>query len=168
MWINLVTDGLPGLALTIEPSERSIMKRPPILQKTNIFGRGLGRDVLWIGLLMGFVSLITGFFFWKGGGESWHTIVFTTLTMAQMGNALAIRSQRDSLFTIGLFSNPAMLGSVLLTFVLQLAVIYVPFLQNIFDTTALTLSELLISFGAGSIVFIAIEIVKWVSRRRNP
>lgn len=168
LWINLVTDGLPGLALTIEPSERSIMKRPPILQKTNIFGRGLGRDVLWIGLLMGLVSLLTGFFFWKGGGESWHTIVFTTLTMAQMGNALAIRSQRDSLFTIGLLSNPAMLGSVLLTFALQLAVIYVPFLQNIFDTTALTLAELLISFGAGSIVFIAIEIVKWVSRRRNP
>ncbi len=168
LWINLVTDGLPGLALTIEPSERSIMKRPPILQKTNIFGRGLGRDVLWIGLLMGFVSLITGFFYWKGGTESWHTIVFTTLTMAQMGNALAIRSQRDSLFTIGLLSNPAMLGSVLLTFALQLAVIYVPFLQNIFDTTALSLPELLISLGAGSIVFIAIEIVKWVSRRRNP
>jgi len=168
LWINLVTDGLPGLALTTEPSERSIMKRPPISQKINIFGQGLGRDVLWIGLLIGIVSLATGFFFWKGGGESWHTIVFTTLTMAQMGNALASRSQRDSLFTIGLFSNPALLGSILLTVVLQLAVIYIPFLQNIFDTTALTLSELLISIGAGSLVFIAIEIVKWVSRRRNP
>ncbi len=168
LWINLVTDGLPGLAMTLEPSERSTMKRPPISQKSNIFGRGLGRDVLWIGLLMGFVSLLTGFFFWKGENPSWHTIVFTTLTLAQMGNALAIRSQRDSLFTIGLLSNPAMLGSVLLTFALQLAVIYVPFFQNIFDTVALTLPELLISIGAGSLVFIAIEIVKWFGRRRNP
>jgi Ca2+-transporting ATPase len=84
-----------------------------------------------------------------------------------MGNALALRSNRDSLFTIGLLSNKAMLGAVLLTFVLQLAVIYVPFLQGFFKTRALTFVELAISLAASAVVFVAVEIDKW-RRRRQP
>ncbi|NMC78649.1 MAG: ATPase, partial [Chloroflexi bacterium] len=167
LWVNLVTDGLPGLALTIEPAEKNTMQRPPYPPKENIFGRGMARDILWIGLLMGLVSLFAGFWYWQKGGESWHTIVFTTITLSQMGNALATRSDRNSLFTIGLWSNKPMVFSVLVTFVLQLALIYVPFLQNIFNTVPLNASELIISLGLSSIVFFCVELFKWSLRRRE-
>ncbi len=165
LWVNLVTDGLPGLALTIEPAERNTMNRPPYSPQENIFGRGMGIAILWVGLLMGAVSLAVGIFFYNAGRENWQTMIFTTLTMAQMGNALATRSTRDTLLEIGIFSNKAMLGSVLLTFLLQLAVIYVPFLQGIFNTVPLAPVNLLLSLGMSAVVFAAIEIVKVISRR---
>ena len=82
-----------------------------------------------------------------------------------MGNALAIRSDRLTLFQLGIFTNPAMIGAVLLTFALQMAVIYVPFLQNIFGTTALNVNQLLLSLGLSTIVFIVVEVVKWIRQR---
>ncbi|MEO8496516.1 MAG: cation-translocating P-type ATPase, partial [Planctomycetota bacterium] len=138
LWINLVTDGLPGLALAVEKAERQTMQRPPYPPQEHIFGRGMGFEVAWIGLLMGVVSLAMGYWFWafeSAAEVHWRTIIFTVLTLAQMGNALATRSARDSLFQIGVFSNMALVGSVTLTFGLQMAVIYWPPLQNIFQTT---------------------------------
>jgi Ca2+-transporting ATPase len=171
LWINLVTDGLPGLALAIEPAERTIMQRPPYPPRENIFGRGMARDILWIGLLMGLVSLGVGYLYYQMDPATspavWQTIIFTTLTMAQMGNALATRSDRDTLFQIGVFSNKAMLGSVLLTFALQLAVIYVPFLNQAFSTTPLSLRDLLVSLGFGTIIFFAVELFKWIRQQRK-
>ena len=175
LWINLVTDGLPGLALAVEPAERGIMKRPPFRPDESIFSRGLGWQIIWVGILMGFVSLGVGYYFWDAAGRPleighdiafhWRTMLFTTLTLAQMGNALALRTNKDSVFQVGFLSNPYMVGAVLLTFVLQLAVIYVPFLQRAFDTQALTLNELLLTLAASAIVFIAVELDKWRRRR---
>ncbi|MCJ7625517.1 MAG: cation-translocating P-type ATPase, partial [Anaerolineaceae bacterium] len=165
LWVNLVTDGLPGLALTVEPEERKTMERPPHPPDENIFGRGMARDILLIGLLIGFICLGVGYVFFKENIASWQTMVFTTLTLTQMGNALALRSEHDSLFQIGLFSNKAMLGSVLLTFVMQLGVIYIPFLQSIFKTVSLTAGELGMCIGLGLAVFLCIELIKWVRRR---
>jgi P-type Ca2+ transporter type 2C len=167
LWVNLVTDGLPGLALTIEPAERNTMERQPYHPKESIFNRPMITAIIWIGLLMAVVSIVAGFFQFQAGRETWQTMIFTTLTIAQMGNALATRSTRDTLFEIGLFSNKAMIGSVLLTFLLQLAVVYVPFLQNIFGTVALSLSDLAISFGLSVVVFFVIELVKWIRKRSN-
>lgn len=168
LWVNLVTDGLPGLAMTVEPPERDVMRRPPYPPRMNIFARGLGRDILWVGLLMGLVSLAMGFWAWYTGHATWRTMVFTTLTLSQMGNALALRSERDSLFSIGLFSNKALLAAVLLTFILQLAVVYVPFLQEIFHTVALPPEDLLISLVLSTVVFWAVELHKWWLRRAVP
>ena len=165
LWINLVTDGLPGLALSVEPGERDTMQRRPYPPNENVFARGLGSSVLWIGALMGFVSLLMGFIFWQRGSELWHTAVFTTLTLSEMGYVMAIRSRRDSLFSIGIFSNLPLLGAVVLTTLLQLAVIYVPFLQDIFETQALPLPDLLQCIVAASTLFFAVEIQKWVARR---
>jgi Ca2+-transporting ATPase len=175
LWINLVTDGLPGLALAIEPGEPGIMRRPPFRPGESIFSRGIGWQILWVGSLMGAVSLGMGWYAWDlagrpaGGGHDvevhWRTMLFTTLVLAQMGNALALRSNRASIFTIGFLSNLSMLGAIALTFVLQLALIYVPFLQGIFSTAALTGWELLISLGASSIIFFAVELDKWRRRR---
>ncbi|MCB0190535.1 MAG: cation-translocating P-type ATPase [Anaerolineae bacterium] len=165
LWVNLVTDGVPGLALAVEPAERNTMRRPPHPPDENIFGRGMVWRILWIGGLIGALSLGMGFLTWRVDNPHWQTMVFTTLTLSQMGNALAIRSRRDSLLTIGLFSNKVMLGSVLVSFGLQLAVIYVPFLQSIFKTTALSFADLMISLGVSSIVFFAVEGEKWWRRQ---
>ena len=127
----------------------------------------MGRDIAWIGLLMGVVSLAMGYWYWAFGSAvevHWRTIVFTVLTLAQMGNALAIRSSRDSLFQIGVFSNRALIGSVALTFALQLAVIYWSPLQNIFKTTALTAVELVLCVALSTIVFWAVEAQKLLIR----
>jgi Ca2+-transporting ATPase len=167
LWINLVTDGLPGLALTLEPAERGTMRRPPHEPKESIFGRGMGRDILWVGLLMALVSLGVGYWGWSTGNPAWQTMVFTTLVLSQLGNAMALRSERDSLFTSGFFSNPAMLGTVLLTFGLQLAVIYVPLFQGIFNTQPLSASELVIILVLSTAVFWGVEIEKLLLRLKS-
>jgi P-type Ca2+ transporter type 2C len=164
LWINLLTDGLPGLALGVEPPEQDTMRRPPHHPQENIFGRGLGRHVAWVGLLMGLVSLGVGYWTWQAGWDNWQTMVFTTLTLSQMGHALAVRSH-ESLFKAGLFSNRALLGAVLLTFVLQLGVIYLPFMQELFKTDSLTLGELLLSLVLSTVVFWVVELEKWLIRR---
>ena len=161
LWINLVTDGLPGLALAVEPAEKGIMNRPPRHPKESIFAHGLGYHLFWVGLLMGSVSVFTQAWFMNAGGTHWQTMVFTVLSLSQMGHVLAIRSDRESLFKQGLFSNKPLLGAVLLTFVLQMATIYVPVLNPIFKTAPLTAGELAISLLLSSIVFMAVEIEKW-------
>ncbi|UCD97424.1 MAG: cation-translocating P-type ATPase [Chloroflexota bacterium] len=167
LWVNLVTDGLPGLALGIEPAEKNVMHRPPYPPDENVFGRGMARQILWVGIWMGLISLGIGYYYWSIGNPNWQTIVFTTLTLSQMGNALALRSQRESLFSIGLLSNKSMLNAVLLTFVLQIAVIYVPFLQSIFKTNPLSWQELLISLFLSTLVFWGVEFEKWIKRRAD-
>jgi len=116
---------------------------------------------------MALVSLGVGYWGWSTGNPAWQTMVFTTLVLSQLGNAMALRSERDSLFTIGLFSNPGMLGTVLLTFGLQMAVVYVPLLQGIFNTQALSASELAISLVLSTVVFLGVEAKKLLLRRRS-
>ncbi len=166
LWINLVTDGLPGLAMGVERSAPDVMDRPPHHPQESIFARGVWQYVLWVGVLIGVIVLGIQYVFYLAGNPAWQTMVFTTLCLSQMGNALAIRSDRYSLLAIGLFSNPALVGAVLLTFVLQMAVVYVPFLQNIFKTVALSPLELAICLGASALVFVAVEGVKWIQRQR--
>jgi P-type Ca2+ transporter type 2C len=167
LWINLVTDGLPGLALGFEPAERGTMQRPPYPLKQSFFNQGLGWHILWVGLLMGGVSLGTGYVYWRNGSEDWQTMLFTTLTLSQMGHVLAIRSSTDSLFTQGLGSNKPLLAAVALTLALQLAVIYLPPLQSVFRTRALSLTDLGIALGLSTLVFIAVEIEKLIRRYRT-
>jgi Ca2+-transporting ATPase len=167
LWMNLVTDGLPGLALGVDPPDPDAMNRPPHPPQESIFARGMWQYILWVGGLMGFITAAIQYFGYQAGNPAWQTMVFTTLCLAQMGNALAIRSDKYSLFSIGVFSNPALIGAVLLTFVLQLAVVYVPFLQDIFQTVALSPLELAVCLGASTLVFWAVEAVKWIGRQRT-
>ena len=166
LWINLVTDGLPGLAYAAEPAEENILKRPPRKTDEAIFTNSLGIHIFWVGLLMAIICLSIQAWAIYIGNDKWPTMVFTVLCISQMGQALAIRSDIKSLFQQGIFGNIQLVGAVLLTFTLQMAVIYVPFLQNIFSTKSLTLIELLICVGLSSIVFWAVEIEKWAKRRK--
>ena len=167
LWINLVTDGVPGLALAAEPGEADIMSRPPRHPKESIFAHGLGMHILWVGLLMGAVSILTQAIFLDGRPDHWQTMVFTVLCLSQMGHVLAVRSERTSFFRQGALSNKPLLGAVLLTFALQLATIYVPLLNPVFKTAPLTAAELLLTMLLSSVVFVAVEIEKAVKRWRR-
>jgi len=168
LWINLVTDGLPGLALAEEKGERGIMNRSPYSPKESIFSRGLGTQIIWIGILMGLISLVAGYIYWLRDPDGpWQTIIFTTLVFAQMGNAVATRSFVDSIFKIGIFANRLMIGAVSLGFALQLGLIYVPFLQQVFKTEPLSAQDMLICLAASSLVFFAVEGSKVIKRMRG-
>ncbi|MBK8142897.1 MAG: cation-translocating P-type ATPase [Chitinophagaceae bacterium] len=162
LWINLVTDGLPGLALAGEKAERDIMKRPPRKTNESLFAEGIGYHILWVGLLMAGVTLGTQAWALQNGDTHWQTMVFTVLSLSQLGHVLAIRSDRVFLYKQGLFSNLPMLGAILLTFLLQLAVIYLPFANSVLKTQPLTFNELVICLAVSAIVFHAVELEKWI------
>jgi Ca2+-transporting ATPase len=166
LWINLVTDGLPGLALAAEPAEKNIMERPPRHPQENIF-TGMWFQIIWIGLLMGGISIFSQAWAIRSGNPNWQTIVFTVLCLSQMGNVLALRSEKESVFSQGLFSNKPLFGAIILTFLLQMATIYVPFLNPIFKTNPLSLNELLFTLGLSSVVFVAAEFEKWIKRKKT-
>jgi Ca2+-transporting ATPase len=165
LWVNLLTDGLPGLALAVEPEEKGLMQRPPRPPGESLFSGGLGYQILWIGLLIGALSIFTQWWAIAHGSQNWQTMVFTVLTFAQLFQVMAIRSERESLFSIGLTSNVPLLGAVLLGAALQLAVIYVPMLNDLLKTRPLTGGELAFCILMPATVFAAIEIEKWLARR---
>jgi Ca2+-transporting ATPase len=165
LWINLVTDGLPGLALAVEPEEKGTMRRPPRPPAESIFAHGMWQHIVWVGLLMGGVSLVTQAWAYHTGSAHWQTMVFTVLTLSQMGHVLAIRSEKESFFRQGAWSNPPLLGAVLLTFALQMATIYVPSLTAIFKTEPLDLDELALCLLLSTVIFLAVEVEKWLIRR---
>jgi len=166
LWINLITDGLPGIALSGEQAEKDVMQRPPRHPKESIFSHGLGIHIIWVGLLMGAVSLFTQALALKYNMH-WQTMVFSVLCLSQLGHVLAIRSEKESLFKMGLFSNKLLLFSVIFSIFLQLAIIYCPIFNKLFHTQPLTLKELAITFCLSSIVFIAVEIEKFIKRHYN-
>jgi Ca2+-transporting ATPase len=166
LWINLVTDGLPGLALSGEKAENDIMNRAPRKTGESLFADGIAYHIVWVGILMAAVTLGTQAFA-ISNGYHWQTMVFTVLSFAQLGHVLAIRSDYDFLYRQGLFSNPQLLGAVALTFVLQLCVIYLPAANEIFRTEPLTWEELLMCIGISAIVFHAVELEKFVKMVRG-
>jgi P-type Ca2+ transporter type 2C len=164
LWINLVTDGLPGIALAAEPEERDAMRHPPRPPGESIFAHGLWQHVLWVGLLIGGLTLAVQAWALRAGAH-WQSMTFTVLTLAQMAHVLAIRSERASLFQQGLLTNRPLLAAVALTFALQLATLQLPILRPIFRTEALTPGELVACIAMASLVFLAVELEKWMVRR---
>jgi Ca2+-transporting ATPase len=166
LWINLVTDGLPGLALANEKAETDVMNRPPRASKESLFAGGIGIHIVWVGMFMATITLGIQAWALHNGSENWQTMVFTVLSLAQLGHVLAIRSEKQFLFKQGIFSNLPLIGSVALTFLLQMAVIYWPVANEIFKTKPLTLAELLICIGGAAILFHAVELEKWIRNRK--
>lgn len=169
LWINLVTDGLPGLALVAEPAEKEIMNRAPRPPKENLFAGGLISRILYTGSLMAVASILTQWWAAQEGYDvkTQQTMVFTVLCFIQLGNALSVRSAYHSLFSSRFFSNPGLLGSIVLTVVLQLLILYVPFLQVIFKTVALEWNAMQIILIVTFICILGIEFVKILTRRKN-
>jgi len=165
LWINLVTDGLPGLAFTAEPAEPGIMRRAPRPPQENIFAHGMWQHIVWVGLFVGGISIASQAWAISRGVEYWQTVVFTVLTISQLFHSMAVRSETESLFRIGLLSNLPMLGAVLLTLLMQLAVIYLPAMNSIFHTRPLPLFDLAVCLLLSSSVLLVVEIEKWLMRR---
>ena len=169
LWMNLVTDGLPALALALEPAEPGVMKRPPHSPRESIFARGLGIYMVRIGLIFSILTIVL--MVWahqqaQTGGDAgrWKTMVFTTLCLAQMGHALAVRSENRLTAQLNPLSNPYLLAAVSVTTILQLMLIYVAPLRNFFGTHWLSGTELAICIGFSSLMFVWIEMEKLVKR----
>ena len=113
------------------------------------------------------LTLGTQAWFFHAGSTRWQTMAFTVLCLGQLAHVLAIRSERESLFTQGLLTNKPLLGAVCVTLVLQLATVYVPALNGVFKTEPLSAGELALALAAPAGIFVAVEIEKWVKRRRR-
>jgi Ca2+-transporting ATPase len=166
LWINLLTHGLPGLALGVEPAEPDVMRRPPRRPDERIFAGGLWQHVLSMGLLTGAVSLGLGVWGYATG-RPWQTMIFTSLALLQLGNALAVRSERQSLFRLGLASNRFLVWTVLGTLLLQLAVVYWPPARAALELQPLSLADLAVVLAASTTAFWAIEVQKLAARVRT-
>ncbi|MBW4658853.1 MAG: cation-translocating P-type ATPase [Drouetiella hepatica Uher 2000/2452] len=167
LWINLLADGLLAIALSVEPAEDNVMKRPPYSPGESVFSRGIGRDIIWVGTLMGAAFLWLGYHGFTSGWQNWQTLVFVTLAFSRMSLAFAMRSDRELLMRRGFLTNKPLLIAVLTTFVLQIVVIYVPWMQEFFHTQALPLEDLAICLSLSTIGFWAVEFQKFFRQRRN-
>lgn len=168
LWINLVTDGLPAMALGVDRAESDVMKRAPRHPNEGIFARGLGTKVITRGLLIGLATLAAFVITLYGSGglpdlTKAQTVAFTTLVVAQLIHVFDCRSEY-SVFHRNPFGNRTLVFAVLLSFIMMLAVIYVPFLQPIFYTTALSLNEWLLIIGLAAIPTVALS---WSGLRRK-
>lgn len=168
LWMNLVTDGLPALALGVEPGEIDVMNRPPREPRRPILTIDSGVHILWVGLLAAALALGIGARQFSPALSSdpaaWRTMLFTTLVLSQLTLAMAERSRRSSLWQIGLFSNKYMIAALAITFVLQMGVIYLPFLQGFFETTPLTFAQLCLCLALSGVVLVAVETEKLIQR----
>ncbi|MBM2831470.1 MAG: cation-translocating P-type ATPase, partial [Dehalococcoidia bacterium] len=168
LFVNLATDGLPALALGIDPPEPDIMKRPPRGRKEGIFTRPvlwtLGGMALWIGL----VTL--GVFIWAlntgKSTEEAQGLTFVTLILLELFNAFNSRSEKHSLFTIGLFTNRWLLAGVAGSLAMTLAVIYIPALREPFHTYVLSGTDWIIAVLAGFSIIVVVELGKLIARLR--
>lgn len=172
LWMNLVTDGVPALALAVEPAEPNVMKRPPHNPKESIFARGLGSYMIRIGIIFSILTIILMEWAYhqahqSGNPERWKTMVFTTLCLAQMGHAVAIRSNTQLTIEMNPLTNPFVWGAVIVTTVLQLMLIYVPPLRAFFGTHILSGYELAICLGFSALMFVWIELEKLFIRFYN-
>ncbi len=165
LWVNLITDGLPGLALAVEPAERGLMQRPPRPPAENIFAHGLWQSILIVGLAVAALSLGVQAWAIETGSAHWQTMVFTVLTLSQMAMVLGMRSERESVFKAGFFSNRPLIGAVLISFALQMATIYVPALNTIFRTAPLSFAELAICLLLSALALFIVELEKLLRRR---
>jgi Ca2+-transporting ATPase len=165
LWVNLVTDGLPGLALAREPAEPDVMRRPPRPPGESVFAHGLGWHVGWVGLLIGGLCLGAMAWAYRAGDPAWRTVVFTAVVFCQLAHALAIRSERQSLVNRRFLANPALLAAVALTVGLQATVVYLPALQDVFRTSALGAAQVAVCAGCAVVVLLAVEAEKALVRR---
>ncbi|MBC7689684.1 MAG: cation-translocating P-type ATPase [Aquabacterium sp.] len=167
LWINLVTDGLPGLALVAEPAEKDIMNRPPRHPKENLFAGGLMQRIIITGIMMTAAAIFIQWWTVQNGYSIsvQQTAVFTTLCLVQLGNALSVRSTYHSMFASGIFNNGRMWAAILLTVGLQLLIVYVPFLYPVFKTTFLTWHVMSVILVVTLVCILCIELVKYISKQ---
>ncbi len=174
LWINLVTDCFPALALGMEEAEPNIMKRKPRDAKAGIFANGMGVDVAYQGAMVTVLVLISYFIGHYMETGTWEitnsaagtTMAFLTMSMAEIFHSLNMRSQRQSIFKLGT-QNKFLYGAAFATVILTTLVCEVPFLAAAFEFTSVSFAEYLIAIALGALVIPIVEIVKMFQRRRE-
>ncbi len=167
LWINLLCDSLPGLALTAEPADADVMERPPHPPREGVLARGRGRDVLLIGsivglLLLGLQAVLTR------TDMPWQTVLFTSLILGRIGVALSVSTPGFTLFRIrDIIRNRFLVGSAAVTALFHFAIVYLPFARPVFETRGLGLPEVLLCLGFAVVSTILIDIRKIFARRRQ-
>lgn len=157
LWLNLLTDGLMGLGLGTEPPEADTMNRAPRSPNSALLSKKDIAYISWSGVLIAIITLGMGILYFDPTNPEdlrWQTMIFATLGFAQIGNAFGLRAYGYTPFSFR--SNPLFILMAVLTFGLQLAAIYAPFLDKFFGLPALTLPELALSMGAGLVTMLAV------------
>ena len=169
LWLNLVTDSLPALALGVEPVERDVMTRPPRGAKDSLFSRTFVFRLGWQGLMVGGLTLLAYFLGLAvmpgaaGGAATANTMAFAALTLSQLFHAYNVRSEDKSLFSIGVGSNPAMNRAFVIGFAMQLAVLLLPPMQRVFSVAALGPVQWLAVLGLAMAPVLVCELSKWLN-----
>ena len=164
LWLNLMTDGLLGLSMGVEPAERGAMRRAPHQPGASLWAGGLGRHTVGVGLLIGIAALAVGYAYYENGQAEWQTMIFTSLAFLQVFQAIGTRSSTESLRTIGLTSNRVMVAIVSVVVGLQLAAIYTP-LREFLDLEPLGAADLALCVGLGAALLGVLELLKFRHRR---
>ena len=173
LWLNLVTDSLPALALGVEPVEEGVMSQPPRDAHASLFAHGFAFRLAWQGVMVGLLTLAAYFlgeYVLSDPGEAHaaaNTMAFATLTLCQLFHAFDVRSERSSLFHIGVFSNPAMNKAFLIGLTMQVAVLCVPPLQVVFSTVPMSPLEWAVVLALAITPVVVCELAKAVSRGRT-
>jgi Ca2+-transporting ATPase len=165
LWLNLLTDGLLGLGLGLEPAERNTMRRPPRSPQANFFSDRLGMHVLWVGVTIGIIALFLVKLFYEPNApdnKSWQAVLFTSIAFMQIGQAMASRSIQKQSFNLNYHSNPVIFAMVGLTFFLQLAAIYSFTMRQFFDIPMLTPFHLGVCIFAGVVVYALVKVEKLI------
>lgn len=176
LFINLITDCFPALALGMEKGEPDIMQRAPRDSKDGIFAGGLGFDIAYQGILIAGITMLSyilghcmevGFFEMPHGvSPDGMTMAFLTMSMCEIFHSFNMRSQRKSVFTLGTH-NKILWGAMLGSLVLTTLVLEVPFIANMFGFTPISLPEYLVALALAVLVIPVVELVKWFQRRRD-
>ena len=174
LWINLITDCLPALALGLEKGEPDIMSRNPRNTKDGIFAGGMGIDIAWQGIMVTALTLIAYLCGTKMAGttdgtlihQNGMTMAFLTLSMAEIFHSFNMRSRRESLFKLGK-PNYYLIGAMAISLVLSTAVIYIPFLRTAFDFAHIDAKEYFLSLLLAVLVIPIVEIAKLIERKLN-
>ena len=162
--LNLVTDGMLGLGIGVEPAEADVMKRPPQSPTAGVLSQGLAGQILWTGLLLGGVNLTVAWWAFATRQDGWQAIVMTTVVLLQVVEAHVGRSKSVSVFRMSPWTNRPLVVFTALILVLQLIVIYLPPLQSVFGTSALSARQLAVPLLAGSFVLAVMELAKRFGR----
>ena len=166
LWLNLLTDGLMGLGLGLEPAEAGTMRRSPRSPKASLLDSGARRHILWVGIAIGALTLGVGAFYYTPESQTWQTMIFATLAFTQVGHALGLRAAGKTIWQ-SLRANPALMGVTGLTIGLQIAVLYIPFLDTFFQVVPLSAFDFGLSVALGGIIWAVVEIEKGLINKRN-
>ena len=164
LWINMVTDSLPGLALGMEKAEEGVMKRKPRPSNESVFSNGAGLDIVLQGIYMATIILTSFFIGYKMDGHlNGMTMAFLTINLAELFHAISMRTQRGSLIKLKTF-NWWLFGALTLTFLLNIALIYVPAFEVLFDFAPINFTEFMIALALAFSVLPVLEVYKFIMR----